>query len=116
MRMTIALPSAPCWVGCGCPCTIHADRCIATAALPLSLVRQLPSQRAHACIERTFGQLGSRKACDAQVFGADRIVLFDEVGRELVQEVGPPPGHTLMHACHLGAGLGPVATALLPAA
>src|SRR5438105_12031719 len=62
-------------------------------AVPLSLVLQVPAQRAHACVQNALGQLGSRKALSAQVFRTDSIMALDERGGELVQEVGPLVGH-----------------------
>src|SRR5579883_920707 len=90
---------------------VHDDD---VGAVPPPFVRQLPAQRAQACVQNALGQLGSRQAPHAQVFDTHRLMVLDQRGGQLVQEVGALVGHTLMHTGHVRTRLRAVAAAFLP--
>src|SRR3712207_6772933 len=56
-------------------------------AVPRRLVLDLSPELPEGRIVETLGQLGSRKAANAQVFDAEPLMIPDEVGRQLVEEV-----------------------------
>src|SRR5205085_11453826 len=76
----------------------HHDR----HAIPLTAVLQLSAYHAHGCIVERLRQLGSRKASDVQVFDADRLVILNELRREVVHEVRTLVGNALVDACDPG--------------
>lgn len=56
-------------------------------SLPLRFVVQHPVEATNGCILKALSQLGSRKATEIQVFDADGVVIFDNLGADFMQEV-----------------------------
>src|SRR5262249_18244468 len=82
---------------------------------PEALVRQLPPELAHRDITERLGQLGSRKALDAQILDADPLVIANQIRRQLVKEVPPLVGDLLVDARQSLPGfLAPLAPSLAP--
>ena len=61
-----------------------------------ALVRQLSAELSHRGVGEALGQLGSHKTLQRQILDADPVVVADQVGRQLVQEVSPLVGDPLM--------------------
>src|SRR5208337_4081053 len=68
-------------------------------AVPLALIGQLSPKLSHRGVREALGQLGSRKTFERQILDADAVVVVDELGRQLVQEVSSLVGDSPLDTC-----------------
>ena len=81
----------------------------AGASVPLRLVAELADHLAPARVADGLGQRAvADHVLDGEVLHHNHIIFPNEPGRELVEEVLPPPPHPRVEAGHLPAGLLPI--------
>ncbi len=68
--------------------------------VPVALVRDLTAEFSHRRIVHALGQLGSRKAPNTQILDAESVMVPNKPSGQLMQEVLPLVGGSLLDAGH----------------